>query len=362
MEESRIVELIRELIRRTDRLIFVYDVNAASLLFLNSVAGKIWQRTRESIMLQPSVLLNTIHPDDKESLRKKYKDLLNGIILNKVEFRILLPDKTERWIQVSPQLILMEQNRKIIAGLGEDITNERDNVESLQKFAAKKNSILEILSHDLAGSLGMIQSLSGTLAESVKESDNDDTKSLIRLIHESSARSVLMIREFVQQEFLESSNAGLVKKRVDLVRKMREVLDQYKEGEDVIKKEIHFSASGSPIFVNMDENKFMQVINNLISNSIKFTHDGGIIAAQVEEKDDSVIIMIKDNGIGIPEKYHHELFDKFTRARRDGLKGEPSTGLGMSIIKTIIEWHNGKIWFDSKENEGSTFYIEIPKV
>ena len=105
----------------------------------------------------------------------------------------------------------------------------------------------------------------------------------------------------------------------------------------------------------------MQVINNLISNSIKFTHDGGIISVSIEDKQDTVLFTVADNGIGIPAKYHDKLFDKFTKARREGLKGEPSTGLGMSIIKTIVEWNDGKIWFDSKENEGTTFYIELPK-
>jgi two-component system sensor histidine kinase VicK len=67
------------------------------------------------------------------------------------------------------------------------------------------------------------------------------------------------------------------------------------------------------------------------------------------------------DGIGIPEKYHATLFDKFTKARRPGLRQEPSIGLGMSIIKTIIEWHQGWIWFESQEDKGSVFYVEIPK-
>ncbi|MGI4729025.1 MAG: sensor histidine kinase [Janthinobacterium lividum] len=73
------------------------------------------------------------------------------------------------------------------------------------------------------------------------------------------------------------------------------------------------------------------------------------------------MIMIADTGIGIPQKFHSGLFDKFNNARRTGLKGEPSVGVGMSIIKTIIDWHEGKIWFESEENKGSKFFIEIKK-
>ncbi len=105
------------------------------------------------------------------------------------------------------------------------------------------------------------------------------------------------------------------------------------------------------------------MITNLISNSIKFTHDDGVITVRVEDKEErgTVLISVADNGIGIPNKYHTSLFDKFIRARRPGLRQEASIGLGMSIIKTIVEWHKGKIWFESKENEGTTFYVQILK-
>jgi two-component system sensor histidine kinase VicK len=71
-------------------------------------------------------------------------------------------------------------------------------------------------------------------------------------------------------------------------------------------------------------------------------------------------VSISDNGIGIPKKYHAGLFEKFTRARRPGLHEEASHGLGMSIIKSIIDWHHGQIRVESSENEGTTFYIRLP--
>ncbi len=104
----------------------------------------------------------------------------------------------------------------------------------------------------------------------------------------------------------------------------------------------------------------MQVINNLISNALKFTPDGGSITISISEKDGIILISVADTGVGIPQKFHATLFDKFPESRRTGLKGEPSVGLGMSIIKTIVEWHHGEIWFESEENKGSTFYIRLP--
>ena len=138
-------------------------------------------------------------------------------------------------------------------------------------------------------------------------------------------------------------------------------MEEYQATQQLTGKTFHFLPDSDKIYLELDDFKFMQVINNLISNAIKFTPDGGEITVALEEKEDRVLIRVADTGIGIPEKFHATLFDKFTRARRTGIKGEPSVGLGMSIIKTIVEWHQGKIWFESRENKGTTFFIEVPK-
>ena len=99
-------------------------------------------------------------------------------------------------------------------------------------------------------------------------------------------------------------------------------------------------AANETIMGDIDELKFIQAINNLVSNAIKFTQQDGTIEISIKEEQDHVLITVSDNGIGIPEKHHELLFDKFTSARRRGLRGESSHGLGMSIIKTIVEWHH----------------------
>ena len=183
----------------------------------------------------------------------------------------------------------------------------------------------------------------------------------MQLIKETSTRGITLIRDFVKQEFLESADVELIKTRVELVSKIQQVIEQYKLSEQNIAKTFHFSSSKEKIYAEIDEVKFMQVINNLISNAIKFTYDGGVITTRIEDKNKSVVISIQDDGIGIPEHLREGLFEKFTKATRPGIKGEPSVGLGMSITKTIVEWHDGTIGFESKENKGTTFYIEIPK-
>jgi two-component system sensor histidine kinase VicK len=341
-----------------DQVVFIYDIASNRFSYLNNAFEKVWRKTRKSILDKPAGLLKTIHPEDKQHVQQIYQELLEGVILKETEFRIQLRDHTVRWVCVKPRLLEEEQ---VIVGYANDITAQKDYNDYLKKFTDKKNSILNILSHDLAAPLGMINNLARMLETDLQSSANPDIPHLISLIERNSRQGMTLIQEFIKQEFLESTGTDLIKRRVDLVQAIKESMEEYQQTQQLTGKTFHYISSNDTIYLNLDDNKFTQVINNLISNAIKFTPDGGEITVTLEEKETSVLIKIADTGIGIPGKYHATLFDKFTKARRPGIKGEPSVGLGMSIIKTIVEWHQGHIWFESQENEGTCFYIELPK-
>jgi two-component system sensor histidine kinase VicK len=350
-------EFLIEMAEQINQVVFVFDVDTSQFLYLNPSFESIWTMTRESVSTHPENIVKSIHKDDLDFLTHAYQELKEGTEQN-VEFRIIHPDDSEATIRLSAFLMKTRTGKVAIAGFATDVTEYKKYSDILKRHAAKKNSILEILSHDLAGPLSSIQGLV-TILE--RKSQKKEDIEILQLIKETSARGITLIRDFVKQEFLESADVELIKTRVDLVSKILQVIEQYKLSEQTIAKTFHFKSSSEKIYAEIDEVKFIQVINNLISNAIKFTYDGGIITTSVEEKKDYILISIQDNGIGIPEHMREGLFEKFTKARRPGIKGEPSVGLGMSISKTIVEWHNGNIQFDSQENKGTTFYIEIPK-
>ncbi len=355
---AEIVSLLVALTERTNQIIFVFDTVNEQFLYLNTPFELVWHLTRESAFANPQTLLHTIHEDDKAYLIHSYNGLLKGRPMEALEFRFIRTDATERTACVSAYVVTGKEEKTVVAGFVEDITESKTYNETLKKFAAKKNSVLEILSHDLAGFFGTIQSLSGLLAKRVQK--QEDVR-LSQLIRDSSMHGMQLIREFVKQEFLESASINIIKIRVDVVAKVREVIEQYQLSQQLIAKTFQLISSSEKLYIAIDEVKLMQVVNNLLSNAIKFTKDDGVIITRIENKKKHVVISIEDNGIGIPEHLHEGLFEKFTKARRPGIKGEPSVGLGMSIIKTIVEWHNGRIWFESQENKGSVFYIELPK-
>jgi two-component system sensor histidine kinase VicK len=354
-------DIFDALARQANQVVFVYSLATRQLEYLNPAFEWIWPGAPADCRTNPGGLLAQVHPDDQEYLHDAFRQALRGEPAKNVEFRLRLTDGSDRWLCVSPFRIQQPDGQPCIAGFASEITGGKHYNDVLKKYAAKKNSILEILSHDLAGPLGTIQGLTAVVGKRIQQYNDPELEEFVALISQMAKRNIHLIREFVKQEFLESSSAEVIKLRVDLVAKTREVIEQYQAAEQNIAKQFHLEVSADRIYVEIDEVKFMQAVNNLISNAIKFTHDNGIITTRISQEADHVILSVADNGIGIPKHLQAGLFDKFTKARRPGLRGEESVGLGMSVIKTIVGWHGGEIWFESRENEGSTFYIRLPE-
>ncbi|MFB9862175.1 PAS domain-containing sensor histidine kinase [Rufibacter immobilis] len=344
---------------KTGQAFFAYDLGAQQFVYQNQ-PFKDWFRLPEQ-EINPDVLLAAVHPDDQGYVQNRLKALLNRGVCQEVEFRVQFEQQPVQWVCLSASIV-QEGQGELVVGHAEDITANRQYNDHLKKFSNKKDSILNILSHDLAAPLGMIQNLTGLLTEELQGNMSEDAARIIGLIEQSSRQGANLIREFMEQEFMESTQNELITRRVNMAQKLKEALGEYKGASGkFLTKHFQFLCSQTEIYAQLDDLKFLQAITNLISNALKFTPDGGTITVSLEDEADTVLVKVADNGVGIPQRYHAHLFDKFTQARRPGLKGEHTVGLGMSIVKTIIEWHRGKIWFESEEHKGTVFYIRIPK-
>lgn len=353
-------QIYDELLKRTRNIYIVYQPSDNRIQYLNSALEKLLQANAESLMSNAAMLFKVVHEEDRSYVMKAYEKLIAEKEIQAVEFRIQASDNSTKWLRVDAY-VLNGDNNETVACIAYDITTEREYINNLNKFNEKKNTIVEILSHDLANPLGNIQGLILLLQDRISSYIDEETKGLLEKILRNNQSCITLIREFVKREFLESSEVNIMKSRVDIVRSLNYMIEELKSTEHLTKKNIHFYRDAEKIFIEVDEVKFMQAIQNLVSNSIKFTKDDGNISVRVKEQENSILITVEDDGIGIPKAFQSTLFDKFTKARRPGLKGEPSVGLGMSIIKKIVEWHNGNIWFESEEGKGTAFHIEIPK-
>jgi signal transduction histidine kinase len=116
-----------------------------------------------------------------------------------------------------------------------------------------------------------------------------------------------------------------------------------------------------PGMVFMDKGRINQVLDNLIANAMKFSPDGGVIAVGLEDMADEIRIIVSDQGVGMPKEKQSRIFDRFYQIDGSSRRRFGGTGIGLAIVKRIIDAHHGKIWVESEPEMGSSFYFTLPK-
>jgi two-component system sensor histidine kinase VicK len=348
-------DLLTSLIDSLPYAAFLFDHIQKKVIYTNSYSYNLFELDLAATDL--THLINRLPESEQSFLNEKFSNLVEGTPIVSLDIKLPSEDNvSEKWIRLDA--VRLEINAALIFSTARDVSDELVKVNLFHKFANKKNSILNILSHDLRGPLGIAQMATSVLT---KEVQRPELKTLSITASTILRRSIDLIADFTAQEFLQTAEIALVKKGIDIVGKVRELVEEYMDTSTLINRKIEFNSNQQIIFLEVDEPKIVQVFNNLMSNALKFTRADGTISVEIEDKGRSVMFSVADNGIGIPETLLPVLFDKFTKASRVGLNGEPTTGLGMYVIKTLIEWHGGKIWAYSTENVGTTVSFELQK-
>ncbi|TWR31334.1 hypothetical protein FPZ43_02330 [Mucilaginibacter pallidiroseus] len=230
-----------------------------------------------------------------------------------------------------------------------------NTLSDLNQSSQEKDRILRTVAHDLRNPIGGIAALTSIMVE---DDYTEDQKELINLVKDTSNNSLELINEILEAANISSVEMNrenveinsLVSNSVELLR-----FKASEKGQQILFDQLDRQQE---LFISRE--KIWRVISNLISNAIKFSPVGGLIQVRVAEVGHRIVVAVKDNGIGIPDKLKDQIFNTFTNAQRPGTSGEKSFGLGLSICKQIMEKHNGKIWFESNQDAGTTFFISLP--
>jgi len=341
---------------------FIYSVSNGQVLYVSAAYEKLFpNHQRQNAGADLPLLLSYLPAEDQAYARQCFAELAAGQMHDDLLLRVQpRPDLPPRWLCVRAHRSATPDGQVLLSGTLDDVTVDQEYLRNADKYMAKKNTTLEILSHDLAGPFNMLQQLAEFIGEKTLALNDPQVQKLIQVMQDTCRDSVNLIRDFVDGEFMDSANVELKRTRVDLVLALRQIVETYQQGEHLVAKRFSLQAAQPQIFVEIDHNKFLQVINNLMSNAIKFTREGGHIVVSVEQQPQRVLVAVADDGIGIPAALLPVLFERFTKARRPGLRGEKTTGLGMHLIQTLVRLHGGTLWVESAENQGTTFYIQLP--
>lgn len=335
--------------------VLVVDLNNHNILYINPFLNKLLKLNTPGKLNMSHLLWNFTLNSDVHFIESVLSDLIKEKSAQGVEFNISVEEKL---VYISCDACFLDDENKVVLFV-RDITKNKEHENYISTYGAKKDSLLEMLGHHLSGSL----SLSGQVIRHLQHRDKAESlqsvEEHIKFIEESNQHCIQFINDLLKEEHLVSERIFVKKNRFDVMERINAVLSQFNHsypGHEIILKE-----APEHLFINGDDVKFFQIMNNLIINAIKFTPEDKSISVTVRNEDDHVFVSVVDEGIGIPDHLKSLIFQKYTPAGRTGLNGEKSVGIGLSIVKRLVELMGGKIEFRSGENKGSAFSFTLPK-
>jgi signal transduction histidine kinase len=235
---------------------------------------------------------------------------------------------------------------------------EEKNLE-IETASRLKNEILGIVAHDLRNPLTAIRVLACMMEED--RTINEDNQENVQMIKASCDKANAIINDLIETAHNDKDNVFEIEE-VELNQYLLRIVDEWAKNKTGHTNILYYGTN-KPIYTHINAEKMQRVMDNLISNAVKFSRDNEHVEIRLRVDDfGQIFIDIKDSGMGIPESMLPYIFDRFSRASRRGLRGEESVGLGLSIVKQIVEKHGGSIEVSSTEKKGTTFTIHMTAV
>jgi signal transduction histidine kinase len=302
---------------------------------------------RESLL---SAFMQNI-PADRKLLTREY--YIRGV-------------KTVKYLQYSTRLIQFNGQDMALV-IVDDITNLEEQRlvlakqnELLTELNEQKNLFLGIAAHDLRNPIGSIKGLSELMLEIHDTLKPEETMEFLQMMNSASVHSLRLINDLLTISKIEAGKLDLKKEKVNYVDFLNSVLKINQFFARNKQMTLVLSVDEKIPTLVIDKDKIGQVLDNLISNAIKYSFQGTQIKVKVEFKNDHVITHIIDQGQGIPQDELPLIFHEFQKTSVKSTGGESSTGLGLAIVKKIVERHGGKISVQSEVGKGSDFFFTIP--
>ena len=287
---------------------------------------------------------------------------LQGISLP-IEYNVEL--RTLWFLSIQPGLLLiimvvsmtfeMSMYRALADVEAQKATIEIQSVE-LEKLIEYKDNIIEILAHDLRNPLGTIGILANMVTD---EKDEDEKKKILQMITRSSDNALALVKDVLEMAALEQVGSTIKLQPLQTSPIIYDVVKSQTAAASRKGMHIEVKNSEATQMVLADPTYFRQVIENLITNAIKFSDTGKKVEISMLSHDHHIQIRVRDQGPGVPVAEENRLFKKFSRLSAQPTAGESTSGLGLSLVKRYMELMKGRVWHERPANEGAIFAVEF---
>ncbi|GIN86714.1 PAS domain-containing sensor histidine kinase [Heyndrickxia sporothermodurans] len=312
------------------------------IILINEPAEEMLDVSRETVLsLEITSLLNIENLVFEDLLKEQ-----DPIILD-------FSTKEEPYI-LRASFSVIQSETGFVSGL---ITVLHDITEQ-EKIDMERREFVSNVSHELRTPLTTMRSYLEALAEGAWE-DKEIAPRFLTVTQNETERMIRLVNDLLKLSKMDSRDYQLNKEWVNIVEYFHHVIDRFEMAKDqnvTFKRKLPTSA----LFIEVDLDKLTQVLDNIISNALKYSPDGGQITFRIRIQEEMVELSISDQGMGIPKDNLKKIFERFYRVDKARTRKMGGSGLGLAIAKEMVEAHGGNIWARSEEGKGTTIYITLP--
>lgn len=326
------------------------------IIKMNHSAQKILKTDSEEMVGSAVASVLRLYGDDEKPVGKRQNPILlflkNTTPFARQTFRCKRLDNTFANISVSISHLHMENQTPVAVILLRDVSKE-DAMNNL------KSEFISIASHQLRGPLTHIKWYSDMLLRTSKLDVKQ--KEYANNIQEATEQMTSLVNDFLDVQRVELHATKTHVESIHLPNLIEHIIESQKLLLDSKKLHVTFENDSKYKTVISDAPFLREILANFVSNAVKYSHPDGDIVLTMRDDGDDFVVMIKDTGIGIPKQAQKEIFSKFFRAGNAVQQGYKGTGLGLYTTRLLLERLGGRVWFESEENVGTTFWVQFPR-
>ncbi|MBS4207136.1 cell wall metabolism sensor histidine kinase WalK [Bacillus sp. FJAT-50079] len=313
------------------------------IILINERAAEMLNVSRETVTAEPFV--EVLKLDDEYSFDDLFEE----------QESLILDYSTDDYPYILRADISVIQRE---TGFANGLIAVLHDVTEQEKLDAERREFVANVSHELRTPLTTMRSYLEALSEGALY-DDELAPRFLGVTRYETERMIRLVNDLLDLSKMDSRNYQINPTWIDFVKFFNHIIDRFE-----MTKERHITFNrvfpNKAIFVEIDEDKLTQVIDNIISNALKYSPEGGRVTFRIKEQEDKIEVSISDQGIGIPKENVERVFERFYRVDKARTRQLGGTGLGLAIAKEMISAHGGDIWAKSKEGKGTTILFTLP--